>query len=71
MKNNPRMKTIDPGMAKGKAKELLDAVENVAYYRNLANGCCSSRRSLRFLCTGPQFGSCMFFLSWQMRPRSR
>jgi uncharacterized peroxidase-related enzyme len=26
MNNNPRMKTIDPGMAKGKAKELLDAV---------------------------------------------
>src|ERR1700674_882660 len=27
MNNNPRMKAIDPGMAKGKAKELLDAVE--------------------------------------------
>ena len=28
MNSNPRMKAIDPGMAKGKAKELLDAVVN-------------------------------------------
>ena len=28
MNNNQRIKAIDPGMAKGKAKELLDAVVN-------------------------------------------